>query len=235
MTDAELAALMSGDIDLDAELEESSKTSSQTSKSTSSSNSQQNANSNDSKNKKVPPNPPPPNDDSRMVDQLDHVTKDSERKASEILDAIDGINNTMSDFENNLKSIKKILKFNIKTFEQLATNFPRIEIFKNAIDKNNASLEIIDTGLDSILNIQDEIMAIMDKMQYQDIHRQKIERVINVMRSLALYMNHLFSSSIDDSKRVSSAKHIAGDKNDELVDEENLEALIASFGSKNLI
>jgi len=68
-------------------------------------------------------------------------------------------------------------------------------------------------------------------MQYQDIHRQKIERVINVMRQLSIYMNHLFSSSIDDSKRVASAKHIEGDKRDDLVKEDDIEALIASFGS----
>jgi hypothetical protein len=74
-------------------------------------------------------------------------------------------------------------------------------------------------------------MMIMDKMQYQDIHRQKIERVINVMRQLSIYMNHLFSSSVDDSKRVSSAKHIEGDERDDLVQEDDIEALIASFGS----
>ena len=46
----------------------------------------------------------------------------------------------------------------------------------------------------------DSIMNVMGIMQYQDIHRQKIERVINVMRSLANYINFLFESKIDDSK-----------------------------------
>ncbi len=229
MTNEELEALMSGGLDLDSiEIEESPKASS----SKSSNNDDDKKHNANKKNDKTLPNPPPPNDDSRMVDQLDDVTRDSEKKASEIFDAIEGINSTISDLESNLKNLKKAVKFNIKTFEQLSSNFPRIEVFQKGLDKNKELLEIAESDLDSILTIQDEIMAIMDKMQYQDIHRQKIERVINVMRSLASYMNHLFSSSVDDSKRVSSAKHIAGDKNEDLVDEDDLEALIASFGSK---
>jgi len=54
-------------------------------------------------------------------------------------------------------------------------------------------------------------MNVMDIMQYQDIHRQKIERVINVMRALSKYMNTLFEGKIDDEKRVASATHIVGD------------------------
>ena len=72
----------------------------------------------------------------------------------------------------------------------------------------------------------------MDVMQYQDIHRQKIERVINIMRSLSNYMNKLFEGKVDDDKRVSSAKHIHGDENEDLADEDDIEALIAAFGNK---
>jgi hypothetical protein len=72
-------------------------------------------------------------------------------------------------------------------------------------------------------------MMIMDIMQYQDIHRQKIERVINVMRALSKYMNSLFYSDIDDKSRVSSATYIAGDENTNVLNEEDIEALIAGF------
>ncbi|MDE7235869.1 MAG: chemotaxis protein, partial [Helicobacter japonicus] len=75
-------------------------------------------------------------------------------------------------------------------------------------------------------------MQAMDLMQYQDIHRQKIERVINVMRALAQYMNSLFEGKIDDSKRVSSAVFIAGDDKEDVVNEDDIEAMIASFGAK---
>ena len=77
----------------------------------------------------------------------------------------------------------------------------------------------------------DNIMSVMDIMQYQDIHRQKIERVINVMRALSRYMNTLFEGKVDDSKRVSSAQHIAGDTHNELASNDDIEALLAQFGS----
>ena len=72
-------------------------------------------------------------------------------------------------------------------------------------------------------------MSVMDIMQYQDIHRQKIERVINVMRALAKYMNTLFEGKIDDDKRVSSATHIAGDTHNELASTDDIEALLDQF------
>lgn len=221
MSDEELEALMSGGVDLDSIDLDDKETSS-------SSKDKKNIDEDDDD---VPP-PPPPSDDNRMVDQLDDVTKDSEKKASEIFDSIDMINESLASIEETLnEGIKESAEWNIETFEKLAKQFPKISQFEEGIDKNRAILENIDTILDSLYTNQDEIMMIMDKMQYQDIHRQKIERVINVMRSLALYMNHLFSSSsIKDEERVSSAKHIAGDENLDLVDENDLEALIASFG-----
>ena len=79
----------------------------------------------------------------------------------------------------------------------------------------------------------DEILVIMDTMQYQDIHRQKIERVVNVMRSLLRYMNTLFGSTVKDEERVSSAQHIIGDQDSgEVVSAEDIEALLESFGKK---
>jgi hypothetical protein len=67
-------------------------------------------------------------------------------------------------------------------------------------------------------------------MQYQDIHRQKIERVINVMRALSKYMNTLFEGKISDEKRVSSAVHISGDTHNDLASNDDIEALLAQFG-----
>ncbi len=71
----------------------------------------------------------------------------------------------------------------------------------------------------------------MDIMQYQDIHRQKIERVINIMRALIKYMNKLFEGNIDDEQRVQSARHIHGDENNEVLSDEDIEALLNQFGA----
>ena len=54
------------------------------------------------------------------------------------------------------------------------------------------------------------------------------------MRALSNYMNKLFEGKIDDDKRVGSEKHIHGDEttSKEVVDEDDIEALIAAFGKK---
>lgn len=177
--------------------------------------------------------PPPPTDDNKMVHQLDDVTKESEAKASEIFDLIEGISNDLSDGEKEVKTIRSVLKSNIELFSTLSTKFPNVEAFKTQLEKNESAEQNLDTILDIFQNGGDTIMNVMDIMQYQDIHRQKIERVINVMRALSTYMNHLFEGKIDDDKRVGSAVHIHGDTTTEdVVTSDDIEALLASFGQK---
>jgi hypothetical protein len=84
----------------------------------------------------------------------------------------------------------------------------------------DAHVELIDTT----------IMDIMSTMQYQDIHRQKIERVINNMRSISKLMNQTLHIVDDDI--APSAKHIDGDDTDDVVSDEELEALVASMNNK---
>lgn len=176
--------------------------------------------------------PPPPTDDNKMVHQLDDVTKESEEKATEIFDLIEGISNDLTDSQDTVAKINSVLDANITLFETLCTKFPHVEAFKTQLAQNqeaktkNSSLnDMMEANIDTVMNI-------MDIMQYQDIHRQKIERVINVMRALSTYMNHLFSSKVDDSKRVTSAVHLPGDNTADIVSSEDIEALLASFGQK---
>lgn len=177
--------------------------------------------------------PPPPTDDNKMVHQLDDVTKESEEKATEIFDLIEGISNDLGDHEGIVKDILSTVESNIALFETLCVKFPQVEAFGNQLDKNREAQTNLKNVLDMLQNGGDTIMNIMDIMQYQDIHRQKIERVINVMRALSTYMNHLFASKLDDSKRVASAVHIHGDMNTEdVVTSDDIEALLASFGKK---
>ena len=177
--------------------------------------------------------PPPPTDDNKMVHQLDDVTKESEAKASEIFDLIEGISNDLSDGEKDVKAIRSVLSSNIELFTTLSAKFPHVEAFKTQLGQNENALQDLDAILEKLQNGGDTIMNIMDIMQYQDIHRQKIERVINVMRALSTYMNHLFEGKVDDSKRVSSAVHIQGDTTTkDVVSSDDIEALLASFGQK---
>ena len=177
--------------------------------------------------------PPPPTDDHKMVHQLDDVTKDSEEKATQMFDKLDAINNFSMDAENGLSEIISGIEANIEIFTKLHEKFPNIATFAEALEKNNALKSSAETTLDNVRMAEDEIMMAMDMMQYQDIHRQKIERVINVMRALSKYMSSLFEGKIDDEKRVASAVHIAGDTHTEnLVSNDDIEALIESLGKK---
>lgn len=177
--------------------------------------------------------PPPPTDDNKMVHQLDDVTKESEEKASEIFDIVETISNDLADGEKTLKDVLNIIDANIALFGTLSVKFPHVDAFKTQFEHNNNAKEHCEILTGMLQNSGDNIMNIMEIMQYQDIHRQKIERVINVMRALSTYMNHLFSGKIDDSKRVTSAVHIHGDTDTEdVVTSDDIEALLASFGQK---
>ncbi len=173
--------------------------------------------------------PPPPTDDHKMVHQLDDVTKESEEKASEIFDHIEKISNELMEAEGTLADVAETFESNIALFKTLSEKFPDVESFKTQLEKNRTSKETVEAHIQSLQDHGDTIMNVMDIMQYQDIHRQKIERVINVMRALSGYMNELFSGKIDDDKRVASARHLPGDKSDDVVSTEDIESLLASF------
>ena len=174
--------------------------------------------------------PLPATDENKMVHQLDDVTKESEEKASEIFDIIENISGDLMDKEENLNAVVAILTSNIELFTTLSAKFSDVEAFKTQLDKNEDALAQVNETIEVLQTSGDSIMSVMDIMQYQDIHRQKIERVINVMRALSGYMNTLFEGKIDDDKRVSSAQHIAGDTHNDLASTDDIEALLEQFG-----
>ncbi|MDB2562072.1 chemotaxis protein [Sulfurimonas sp.] len=175
--------------------------------------------------------PLPATDENKMVHQLDDVTKESEEKATEIFDIIEGISSDLMDKEENLSAVTEVLSSNVELFTTLSEKFPEVKAFAEQLEKNKQALAEANETIEVLQNSGDSIMSVMDIMQYQDIHRQKIERVINVMRSLSKYMNTLFEGKIDDENRVSSATHIAGDTNHDLASTDDIEALLAQFGN----
>jgi len=230
MTQEELDALMGGEIDLgDMEDETPQDESSQTD-TTSDDELDPDAFPPGYSDKTAENWPAPATDENKVVHQLDDVTKESEEKASEIFDIIEQISNNLMDKEENLNSILDVIKSNIELFTTLSTKFPDVEAFKAQLEKNEKALEETNSTLEALQDSGDSIMSVMDIMQYQDIHRQKIERVINVMRALSKYMNSLFEGKIEDEKRVSSAQHIAGDTHNDVASTDDIEALLAQFG-----
>ncbi|WP_457750343.1 chemotaxis protein [Sulfurimonas sp.] len=222
MTQEELDALMNGDMDMDDTATDS-----------------QDQAEDEANQKDVDPIvekvesselPFPATDENKMVHQLDDVTKESEEKASEIFDIIENISSDLMDKEESLNSVGEVLNSNIELFSTLCEKFPDVATFKTQLEKNETALNEVSNVIEILQNSGDSIMNVMDIMQYQDIHRQKIERVINVMRALSKYMNTLFEGKIDDEKRVASATHIAGDSHNDLASTDDIEALLEQFG-----
>ncbi len=173
--------------------------------------------------------PPPADNKNKVVAQLDEVTKESEEKATQILDIMDEVS---SNTEKNLESLKEVLEFlqrHKSLCEKLHQKFPHIKTFEKELNEINEINEKINQAIETNEATSEKLFMAMDIMQYQDIHRQKIERVINIMRALIKYMNKLFEGSIEDEKRVQSAKHIHGDEN-EVLSDEDIEALLDQFG-----
>ncbi len=184
---------------------------------------------------KISPNewpPPPPTEEHKVVHQLDDVTRDSEVKATQIFDQLDLIGASAEKISKMVKKIQEPLKKHQEIFDNLHGHFPNVESFKTALNEQQEILNALKSIEEEAANCSDSSMQAMDIMQFQDIHRQKIERVVNVMRALSQYMNSLFEGKIDDSKRVSSATFITGDDDKDLASADDIEALIASFGAK---
>jgi predicted RNase H-like nuclease (RuvC/YqgF family) len=222
MTQEELDALMSGEIDLDEGEDESEEN-----------NIEEREAEGEDRYKAHATNhyPPPANSDNKVVHQLDDVTKESEQKASEIFDIIENISNELMEDEGSVRLCSEVIEENIKIFSALHAKFPNIETFKVQMQRNEEALECARKNIEVLQSSGDAIMQVMDIMQYQDIHRQKIERVINIMRALSNYMNMLFEGKIKDEVRVGSATHLPGDTTtDDVVSSEDIEELIASFG-----
>ncbi|WP_441745991.1 protein phosphatase CheZ [Helicobacter pylori] len=184
---------------------------------------------------KISPNewpPPPPTEEHKVVHQLDDVTRDSEVKATQIFDQLDLIGASAEKIAKMVKKIQEPLQKHQEIFDNLHSHFPNVESFKTALNEQQEILNALKSIEEEAANCSDSSMQAMDIMQFQDIHRQKIERVVNVMRALSQYMNSLFEGKIDDSKRVSSATYITGDDDKDLASADDIEALIASFGAK---
>ncbi len=176
--------------------------------------------------------PPPPNKKHQVVHQLDDVTRDTEVKAVEVFDQLDVIDLQSRQIVKLSKEIAKSLKEQEELFQKLSDHFPNIKSFKAALERAKSSNTLLANIKESADACSDAVLQSMDIMQFQDINRQRIERVINVMRTLAQYMNSLFDSKIDDSSRTTTATFISGDHG-EVATAEEIEELIASFGKSN--
>lgn len=177
--------------------------------------------------------PPPPTTKHKVVEQLDDVTKGLEVKATQVFDQLESISDNIDSNIKDINKIKNYLLTQKDLFEKLSLQFPKIATFQTQLESCNDMIKCINGVIDKSNESVDSVLQAMDIMQYQDIHRQKIERVVNVMRTLATYLNAMFETDVNDDKRVESATYIDGDKKDDTVGSDEIEQLIADLGKNS--
>jgi len=174
--------------------------------------------------------PLPVENDTKVVNQLNEVATDSEEKATKIFDVLSNILDYNNDIQSDVTALNVFNEKQIAMLTSLSQKFPKIDVFQENLNQAQLMGSHI-TGINDKLNDGNtEIFQAMELMQYHDINRQKIERVMSVIRKLSSYLNNLFE---DDSNRaeVAVANHIHGDDTEDLLGDEDLEALIAEFNN----
>ncbi len=98
-----------------------------------------------------------------------------------------------------------------------------VSIYEN-LEELNLKIENYDIPLHEKIKIQDNISNSLGLLQHQDLHRQKIERVVNYVCE----KNNIDSSEYNISN---SAKVISSGDSDEFMSQDELDALIKSMNS----
>ena len=171
--------------------------------------------------------PLPAEKDTKVVNQLSQVANDSEEKVSQIFDVLSLTLDNNNELRNYIKEFEMYFNSQANLLSSLNAKFPNIKVFNEYLANTNKVSDSL-KNIKSLINTEDsEIFQAMELMQFNDINRQKIERVMSVIRKLSLYLNNLFE---DDgaTKEIAIAKHIHGDNTDDLIGDD-LDKLIAEF------
>lgn len=174
--------------------------------------------------------PFPADDDTKVVSQLSEVANDTEEKALQIFDVLSLVLDNNDDSSKGIKQSDAFVKQQIILLKKLNSKFPNISEFKENLDLASTIEETNKNLLASIDAENMKIFEAMELMQFNDINRQKIERVMSVIRKLSSYLNNLFEDDRPENEII-VAKHISGDDTDDLLADEDLESLISEFGN----
>ncbi|MCT7446367.1 hypothetical protein [Aliarcobacter skirrowii] len=171
--------------------------------------------------------PFPAENDTKVVSQLSQVANDSEEKVSQIFDVLSLALDNNNDIRKKIKGFEEIAVSQMAFLNLLCNKFPNVSQFNEQLEKiDQLQLDLKD--LKTLLDNEDvHIFQGMELMQFNDINRQKIERVMSVIRKLSLYLNNLFEE--DAPKDIPMAKHIHGDTGTEDLVGDDLDKLIAEF------
>ena len=173
--------------------------------------------------------PLPAEKDTKVVNQLSQVANDSEEKVSQIFDVLSLTLDNNNELRSYVKDFESYFSTQASLLSSLNNKFPNIKVFNEHLANTNKVSDSL-KDLKNLINSEDsKIFEAMELMQFNDINRQKIERVMSVIRKLSLYLNNLFE---DDgaTQEVAIAKHIHGDSTDDLIGDD-LDKLIAEFSN----
>jgi hypothetical protein len=174
--------------------------------------------------------PLPAEPESKVVSQLSAVANDSEEKATKIFDVLSFILDENYNIESSAKKLDEFLIEQEKVLQTLTAKFPNVDVFSTNLEMLKGLKEEPQKIKDIVNNENNELFSAMELMQYHDINRQKIERVMSVIRKLTIYLNNIFEDD-NSHEEIAVAKHISGDSTEDLVADEDLDALIAEFGN----
>lgn len=172
--------------------------------------------------------PLPVEDDTKVVNQLSEVANDSEEKATKIFDVLSNLLDYNNGIQTDVQELNNFNEKQIAMLTSLSRKFPNIGVFNENLAQAEAMGSHISDVNEKLNNGNNEIFQAMELMQYHDINRQKIERVMSVIRKLSTYLNNLFEDE-GNRQEVAVANHIHGDNTEDLLGDEDLESLIAEF------
>jgi hypothetical protein len=130
--------------------------------------------------------PFPAENDTKVVSQLSQVANDSEEKVSQIFDVLSLTLDNNSEIRKSIKSYEEFILSQNKLLNSLSNKFPKIGVFQEQLEKVK-NFESSIKSLKTLLDDEDmHIFQGMELMQFNDINRQKIERVMSVIRKLSI-------------------------------------------------
>ncbi len=158
-----------------------------------------------------PPHEEPHKDGSgHVISELDTVTSVTERESNKVMDQLDQISSLVS------------------RQQQLVTDMMRHEGAQSP-----GAQKAIHEVMSASKEIQDKVFEAMDLMQFQDITRQKLERIVHHLRQIHDYIVDLLGTGLrSDTERPSISHTIAqtGTTPDE--NKAHADAVIEAFKSQ---
>ncbi len=174
-----------------------------------------------------------PENEHRVIDKLDEINKESEEKVNKLFEYLETITDELDKTEKLLKEIKPYMEKHKEFMDLFVENFPKA-VVKNKYEYFKNIIDITKDIENSVSVIRNNVFDAMDTLQFQDITRQKIERVISVIKALHDYLNMWFDSSYDDKPRARVAHTIVDEKEKDKIDQD-VEDIIKQMQEKGEI